>query len=393
MQISRAPSLANVIDYARECLSKKGVVFLHLPPVSRVQNWQDELVSAISPQRGTVVVVINGAEPDPERCLCDFLETQVSNLGQALESDMRDPEPIVIELKMSAPPSAQLLRLLIKLTRLHEKSEVPLRPLLILCRGRRVHVAEDSPVVQHFILWNPLRWQDMHGLAAAWINTNGERPLRCAWQVASYVGCSNGDPFLLREICDSLPESLKELYEIIAALATSAGRSDSTIDWLPRAELRWSVPDSCERQWEAGKLLGFTVERGPQLPWETLAPDFAKSHAARLVWQEQVATLMPMLMEFTHQVAIWLSRHVDPDWRRFLDAGTSEELEPGKILTALKGHGRPRVPTAIWSLLQTLRFLRNELAHRKPVDMTSISQLWEEFCGVQQRFAQSEESN
>jgi hypothetical protein len=388
MQIVGAPSLAGIIGHARECLSQKGVVFLHLPPVARAQKWEEELVSAIAPQRGTTVVVINEAETDPERMLCQFLETQACDLELALESAMRDPEPLVIALELSAAPSASLLRLLVRLARLHEKSELTLRPILVLCRGQRVRVGEDSPVVQHFLLWNPLRWQDMHGLAAAWLETNGARPLKCAWQVASYVGASNGDPFLLRAICDTLPESLGALYEVIAALATSTGRCDSEIDWLPRTELRWNVPASCERQWEAGQLLGFTVERGPQIPWETLAPDFARAHAARLIWQEQVATLMPMLMEFTHQVAVWLGRHVDPDWMRFLEAGTHEELEPGKILTALNGPGRPRVPDAIWRLLHTLRCLRNELAHRKPVDAASVIRLWEEFCGVQQRFGQ-----
>lgn len=388
MQIIGAPSLAGIIGHARECLSQKGVVFLHLPPVARAQEWGEELVSAIAPQRGTTVVVINEAETDPERKLCQFLETQACDLELALESAMRDPDPLVIALELSAAPSASLLRLLVRLTRLHEKSELTLRPILVLCRGQRVRVGEDSPVVQHFLLWNPLRWQDMHGLAAAWLETNGARPLKCAWQVASYVGASNGDPFLLRAICDTLPESLGALYKVIAALAISTGRCDSEIDWLPRTELRWNVPASCERQWEAGQLLGFTVERGPQIPWETLAPDFARAHAARLIWQEQVATLMPMLMEFTHQVAVWLGRHVDPDWMRFLEAGTHEELEPGKILTALNGLGRPRVPDAIWRLLHTLRCLRNELAHRKPVDAASVNRLWDEFCGVQQRFGQ-----
>lgn len=377
-----------MIGHARECLRQKGVVFLHLPPVARAQEWEEELVGAIAPQRGTTFVVINATDADPERKLCQFLETQAHDLEQALESAMRDPEPLVINLELSAEPSASLLRLLLRLTRLHEKSELTLRPLLISCRGQRVRVAEDSPVAQHFLLWNPLRWQDMHGLAAAWLETNGERPLKCAWQIASYVGASNGDPFLLRTICDALPESLGALYDMVAALACTTGRCDSGVDWLPRTELRWSVPASCERQWESGQLLGFTVERGPQMPWETLAPDFARAHAARLIWQEQVAILMPMLMEFTHQVAVWLGRHVDPDWMRFLDVGTHEELEPGKILTALSGHGRPRVPDAIRRLLQTLRYLRNELAHRKPVDAASVNLLWDEFCGVQQRFGQ-----
>lgn len=388
MQIVGAPSLAGIIGHARKCLNQKGVVFIHLPPVARAQAWEEELISAIAPQRGTTVVAINEVETDPERVLCQFLETQACDLELALESAMRDPEPLVIALVLNAAPSAPLLRLLVRLTRLHEKSELTLRPLLILCRGQRVRVGEDSPVVQHFLLWNPLRWQDMHGLAAAWLETNGARPLKSAWQVASYVGASNGDPFLLRAICDALPENLGALYEVVTTLASSTGRCDSETDCLPRTELRWNVPASCQRQWEAGQLLGFTVERGPQIPWETLAPNFARTHAARLIWQEQVATMMPMLMEFTHQVAVWVGRHVDPHWMRFLEVGTHEELEPGKILTAFNGPGRPRVPDAIWRLLQTLRYLRNELAHRKPIDAASVNLLWDEFCGVQQRFGQ-----
>lgn len=387
MQIFYAPSLAAIVTQARECLSQKGVVFLHLPPVARALQWESELVAAIATQRGTTVVAINEAESDPERKLCQFLETEPENLESTLESAMRDPEPLVINLQLSAPPSAPLLRLLVRLTRFHEKSALVLRPLLITCRGQRLRVAEGSPAVQHFFLWNPLRWQDMHGLAAAWLDSSGTRPLKRAWQVASYVGASNGDPFFLRTICDTLPNNLAALYDMIANLASNAGRSDSEVEWLPRTELRWDVPVTCENEWENGKLLGFTVDRGPQIPWETLSPSFARVHGARLIWQEQVATLMPMLMEFTHQVAVWLGRHVDADWMRFLEADINEALEPGKIIGALKGHGRPQVPDAIWRLLHTLKDLRNELAHRKPVDATRVNQLWEEFCGVQQRFS------
>lgn len=41
-----------------------------------------------------------------------------------------------------------------------------------------------------------------------WLDGETSNPLMRAWQVSSYTGAANGDPFLLQEICSQAPRSL-----------------------------------------------------------------------------------------------------------------------------------------------------------------------------------------
>lgn len=67
----------------------------------------------------------------------------------------------------------------------------------------------------------------------------------------------------------------------------------------PRTESRWDVPDSSHKEWEEGKLLGITLERGFQVPWEQIPSEDLEAFAEARIRQKQVTSLPLTIMEFS----------------------------------------------------------------------------------------------
>jgi hypothetical protein len=388
MDIASAPSLASLVAHVEEDLRGGRVVFIHLPPMVRAEAWEDTLVDAIQAQSNAIRVALDAKSPNPALYLHEEIDAGADSLEEALQCPAYRAAMVALSVDVAEASTEAIECLLLRICRLYANpGDADLRHLVIFCHGTRLSVATDLPAVQHYDLWNPLRWQDLHALATAWLDGQATHPLMRGWQVATYVGASAGDPFLLQEFCIDPPRTLVDVRAKVERLAVGAAKP--AVDWLPRAESRWKVPDTCRDGWQRGTLLGATIERGAQMPWDAVAADAARAYAERLVWQEQVSSLMPPLMEFTHHAARWLER-LFPGWTAEYHAqdDTHSALEPGKIRGFFLGANR-RVPAAVWTLLSTLRDVRNDLAHRQPVDAVRIAKLWSEFCDAQERFGRS----
>lgn len=396
MDIASSPSIVGLSQSVASDLRVGKIVYFHLPPINQATAWQEEIVNAICGRAASTAPSIHeldASDTAPESSLRSQLDVDADNLADALQSYAYACSPIVVIIRFNAPPSESWTRLLGKLERLYESGaeENSLRGLMIICHGGQSVGASGkaSPAVKHLYLWNVLRWEDMRCLAISWLESEDNNPLMRSWQVSTYTGAANGDPFLLRDICDAAPRFLSDIRRNFLLVRKNAGGCCTpALMALPRAEARWLVPVSCMGSWAKGDLIGMTLDRGPQIPWESIAPAVMGSYEGRLIWQEQITSLLPMLLEFTRQAASWISQYVTPDWERYLvdhDDGLGA-VEPGKILYIFRKFGLGRLPDSLYRLLEDLRGARNNLAHMTPLDSNSVASLWSTYCTAQEKY-------
>lgn len=392
MEISSAPSIVSVAEHTVTDLRGGKVAFFHLPPIARAQDWETELVAAISRRLGEGVntVFLDEDDPRPEHSFQQEINDEAKSLEEALEASLISRRVTVLSVGFSRPPSQAWGKLFGRLERMYEKSveEGGLRPLVVFCHGARVPVTKSSPAVKHRYLWNALRWEDMRGLATAWLESEATNPLTKAWQIASYTGAANGDPFLLKAICAEAPRQIVGIRNGFLSGLQKDGKCMPDAMELPRSEIRWNVPDAYWQRWERGELAGMTLDRGPQIPWEGVAPAAARDYEDRLIWQEQVTSLLPTLLEFTRHAGYWISTHVTDEWERLIveEGDQYTAVEPGKIIFIFGKHRLKRMPDGLYRLLHALKEARNHLAHTKPLDAVDIHAVWDEFCSCQERF-------
>lgn len=396
MDIGSSPSIVGLSQSVANDLRVGKIVYFHFPPINQATAWEEEIVNAICDRAASTapsVHELDASDAAPESSLRSQLDVDAGNLADALQSYAYACSPIVVTVHFNAPPSESWTRLFGKLERLYESGaeEGGLRGLMIVCHGGQSvgTSGKASPAVKHLHLWNALRWEDMRCLAIGWLESEDNNPLMRSWQVSTYTGAANGDPFLLREICDAAPRFLSDIRRNFLLARKNAGGCCAPASMeLPRAEARWLVPASCMSSWAKGELVGMTLDRGPQIPWESIAPSAMETYEERLIWQEQITSLLPMLLEFTRQAASWISRYVTPDWEQYL-ADNSDEfgaVEPGRILYIFRKYGLGRLPDSLYRLLEDLRNARNDLAHMTPLDSNSVASLWSTYCTAQEKY-------
>jgi hypothetical protein len=393
MEICSSTSLINLSQRITTDLRGGKVVFFHIPPVGRAEQWEEELLAACSQKGGApLLVTLSADNPAPEPSLQQSVDQDAKSIEESLLRGPFCDSHIVVSVTFDKEMSVSWQRFLGKLERLYERGsdEGSLRGLLFFFHGGYTATSKPSPATKHFYLWNALRWEDMRCLGLSWLDGETSNPLMRAWQVSSYAGAANGDPFLLREICSQVPRSLSEInVSVRAKIASSPSALPPERMITPRAESRWDVPDSSLNEWREGKLLGITLERGPQVPWEQIPSSDLEAFGERLIWQEQVTSLLPTILELTWQTGKWISRHLSPDWEKNIveENDSLTAVEPSKILQVFARNNKlGRLPDSIYRLLNLLREARNSLAHLSPIDASIIDKIWSAYCIAQDRF-------
>jgi hypothetical protein len=301
-------------------------------------------------------------------------------LRQALVGT-RDQEPIVLVLDSDGGLPSDWRALFTTLARYYRTPEggVYLRSVLVLLSGAGPAFPLDGITgITDFAHWQPLLWEEMRLLARRRLPDLRSNPLREAWTISTYVGAASGDPFLLERLCQTLPQSLAEITRHVreGSGTLAVTEADACGAGMSVASRRWAVPSALEDLWHQGKVTGWTFERGLSLAWSRLPPS---DRALRLaIWREQVAGLMPSLIEMAIEANHWL-RHAAPSaWRAAVkanDGATVESSEPGVVLSAFSGIGE-RMPQDLHRLLTALRNMRNKLAHQVAVDEGDVGHLW-----------------
>jgi len=393
MDIFAASSLVQLGRRLIQDLEGQKVVFLQLPPLANTDQWLDEIVGALCslrPLELPTVLELRGDEGAPDKALIAGLDPSATTLEQALSRYVTVSSPVVLSIRFETRALNQWQGCFRKLERLYERGiqQGELRGLLVMTRGLPVLEPSRSAAISKLALWNPLRWEDLRMLAASWLDTVDAEPLMRSWQIASYTGAANGDPFLLRKICQAAPASLGALRACVLSSHPRRRKGVSTEGLsLVKVETQWTVPPIYEQMWSRGELIGVTLDRGALVPWDALSDDAVEEYEGRLIWQEQVTTLLPTLMQFSRQIGLWIDRHHVPGWEGYLQGAADSSLEPSSILQVFKNQALPRLPQALWALLQALRLARNELAHLRPVDAHIVTDIWQRFCTNAERYA------
>lgn len=393
MDIRFAPSVLDVAGRARDELRAGKVVAFGLPRIASALSWRDEIVDAICTGRDFErPVLIEGVSDSPptESELARLMDSGAETLAESLQCYAIGTPPAVISIAGSIAESDPWQKLISRILRIYASAadSNSLRPMILVTEGSLPADHCNSPALRRFQLWSPLRWEDMRALAGSWI-VDSTNPLIREWRIASYVGAANGDPFLLREICRQAPESLADLHNghIVPSLRPTGNTRAADFD-LPRVDAQWVVPAEYEPHWTSGAVAGASIARGIQVPWSEIHPATAEDYAQHAIWQEQSTSLMPTLIEFTRQAAVWITQHVRADWTQWLkeEGDPFGALEPGRIIFIFGKHKLGTLPDSLFRILEALRGARNKLAHATPLDAQEVAALWARFCDAQQRY-------
>ena len=156
------------------------------------------------------------------------------------------------------------------------------------------------------------------------------------------------------------------------------------------ADQRWNVPSAVVQQWSKGQIAGSTLERGVSFNTEYMKRADAHAYLLHAIWREQVAGLLPVVMEVGFSVNHAVKHEIGPCFLEGLPQevrpGGQLYLEPREVIQRIEERADWWVPNTIWKMLKLLRDARNDLAHLRPVDQGLIRDLWQQYDIVRRKF-------
>ena len=239
-------------------------------------------------------------------------------------------------------------------------------------------------------LWNVARWEECRLLVESMLDIK-ENALFRAWRIAVYCAVSNQNPTLISLLCRNRPNSLNETIEMALDQVGGGKIAPAGTPMLFLPEHRWEIPSHVVCDWAEGRISGSTLERGSTLNIEFMEREDARKYMFDKIWIEQVAGLLPLIMEIgfsSAQAAMNVAGsarfgELDEDQYR-MDGRVI--LEPTEIIRRLEGPPKTRVPNTLWQTLLLLNKTRNDLAHMRAVELGRIRQLWQNYDGVRRRY-------
>lgn len=391
MEISGVEALAGrIVD---TMLERASVVFVHLPRISTSAQWQAALAGSVyNRYRAGAKLQDPVAAPtdcdDAERWLLECFDAGAAHWSVAVQALGPSEPPLVIRISGDQLSQSRWQVALFGVAGYYKNLAATHH-----CRSLLVFVS-DSPLqfeglrdvcIAQFDLWNVMRWEDMRSMGGRLLaRVEGTDPPARAWRLATYVGVANGDPFLLEGLCRDLPRSLDDLGDWLDSIAP-VGDCPVVEPAVPLDALDqdYAVPAVLRSAWRLGGLFGCSSERGPQMDWACIPLAERRRRLRSLVWREQVATLLPIIIEMSADASDWVNRQLgSPRWRsEASDDGEPDrrDFEPGVVLQVLGRGGFGRVGDRLWGFLQTLRSARNKLAHLEPLELADVQQIWREY--------------
>jgi hypothetical protein len=191
--------------------------------------------------------------------------------------------------------------------------------------------------------------------ASLLMRRSGQSPFKRMLMGMMASRLSAGDPDLCQILCSlNLQEILKPLPHL-KHYAAGKGWDGNTPASLEKGTV--VLLDGMEKEHPA---------------W--LAMQGREQDIAMLVWGAQISCIMPLVEERRQELVdavrhiLKIPDHLPPDQT----PDSIEEIEIGAIHYQIK-HSGVRVPQAVWHLSRTLRNVRNDLAHRKPLSGDRLS--------------------
>ena len=283
-------------------------------------------------------------------------------------------------------------RLFTQIGKIYKTADSAYVPILTVLIGCRTFPPVDPGVgIRVRALWNVVRWEELRLLVESML-TADENALVRAWRIAVYSATSNSNPDLVSLLCRNMPNSLSETIETTLDRTGCSSTTHATPVMLSVSDQRWDVPPAVVRDWAEGRVAGITLERGASLNIKCMKREDAHAYLLDAISREQIAGLLPVVMEMGFSVAQAVKNAIGDRW---LDGspdvargpGGRVNLEPAEIIERLQRPSTTYVPEALWQILLLLRKTRNDLAHMDPVDYGRIRELWQMYDRVRHRFA------
>jgi len=255
---------------------------------------------------------------------------------------------------------------------------------------------EHKATARLYRIWNPVSWEDTRLVIAQKLGW-GESEAAKAWMVASYTGASNLEPHLVNRLCDARPSSIKQIVRNVCELAGDSGirRRDERISDIDIDEFGrwWRVPEQLFGLWQKGEIAGATLERGIRMPLAAVPIASRGEVIKNRIWQEQLAGLLPLVMEIGKRANRLLDRVGGTQWRkrfamdRRIDVERTYVSEVGPLLHFLRKSRPFNIPKIMYELLESLLVARNSLAHMEPIEKSDIQTIWDTYKRVRQHIS------
>ena len=385
------PSINNLSEKVVTDLKSGRFVIVQFPLLSNRSKWEAMVAECVVRDfyggNDFIPIELMPDESNAIGKMKEILDSDAESLESALEN-FDDDDPLVLSLVVTDKGSGDWGSAFFKLSRALQKTakQYDTRPVLLFLTGA---LSSDEimkeAAVSLYRFWNVLNWEELRMYSMELLMQVDANPLYRSWQIATYTGVANGDPFLLELICQSEPSNIDELISIVNNNVTYNQNSDVFMDMsFPRLDEYWKVPLALIENWLQGSILGVSIERGGHFPWESIGLDKQAAYAKKLIWREQISGLFPILMEMSHHSVKWVTKCQGGNWKRYLSSNEQEIdysiIEPSLLLEIfMKNKNLPKLPRTLFSLLQNLRIVRNKLAHLEAIDSKDIKGLWDKY--------------
>ena len=324
----------------------------------------------------TVEVTINDSTSKPLVQIAEALGQTFDKLDDFVDVYPSDPLVVIYwpaGIKISPDWHSFLMDLISKLKQ-SDHSRHFRKLLIVNCGNKNLpELLAQSPLVDHFQLWNAVTWEEIR-LFAGTLIADETNEIRKAWMISSYCGVSNFDLEILQNLLRMRPMSLLETVTIAIEIASDVDNSSSDNVSLPDKNFgnEWHPPASLSNAWQAGCIIGASIERGVTRPWNSVSKENREAVAYQLIWQEQVSGLFPLLIQLGHE----LNGVILCKYEQQLIQYKNVLMEPGEMLDTVR-QSNVRISNVLFEALRKLKNARNQLAHLEPIERRDLEAIWD----------------
>jgi hypothetical protein len=277
--------------------------------------------------------------------------------------------------------------------------------LCLVCQSPLLHrtPAPDLFLALHW-WWGILTPLDFRVVCRARPDTDGDQTSAC-WREGILPDLSSGDEALFEHLWETPELDAGTLWGALEDYAAHRGWTAPVLSEIgagaflrdPDAGGRLSLEPSVghRRLWAEG-LLNWTVEYGTELHAAALATLGQRPHVQHRIWRGQVAVLLPLLDQFRLMLCDIFVRHYglavptevfpldgESDTARVRESPYSCDLGYLKRLF----NGIPALyALGLAPLIRTACWVRNELAHYRPVEMADYVEVRKNLARLQNSF-------
>ena len=382
-QLGQLPGLWRLAAKVSDVLSVPKIVIISFPSANLAERWTDLIFPTIleylriqEDVEESIELHLDETDREPLQLLSAELDCSIDKVEDFLYTTHGEPIVTLHWMENQELPSCWVRFLRLVLSAIEQSDQTRrFRKLLILDKGNSEfpEFLRGNPSVERLQLWNALTWEELRLLASATLRDEPNE-IRRSWMISTYCGASNFDIHVLLHLCEKRPMSIdntiKESQKILGTDPDPIRAPNSLLDGEFGRE--WHPPASAMDAWQAGSIVGTTIERGCVRPWNTHTRSERSTLPLHFIWKEQVSGLFPLLIELGRE----LNDKILERYANGLVGRVSPVAEPAAMLAALRDAG-VWLPQNLFDAMTKLRDARNDLAHLRPLERRALEAIWD----------------